>query len=417
MRARSAAEDGRGMTVMMAAASLTLALAFGVRSVFGVALEPLSADLGWPRETFALSLAIQNLVWGLAQPAFGALADRHGDRSALWTGFALYVAGMALSASGATPLAQHLGAGALVGMGVSGTAFGLVLSVVGRAAPEHRRMQALGLVSALGAAGQVLLPLLAQQALAATDWRGMLWAMTAALLPVALCIPFLKAPPPRGGAGAAPAVPLGDAMRRAFSHPSYLLLVMGFFVCGFHVAFITAHFPAYVAEVCAAFSLFGREVTPEALGAATISLVGLANVFGTLAASRLGVRYPKPYVLSAIYALRAVVILLFLWTPVSPATVVIFSVAMGVLWLSTVPLTSALVAAMFGTGAMATLYGFVFLSHQIGSFIGVWMGGRLYDLTGGYDLVWAVAVGLGAFSALAHLPIRERPWAAPAGPA
>lgn len=403
------AADGAGMTAIVVAGSIALALSFGARSIFGVVLGPLSEDLAWPRETFALSLALQNLVWGLAQPAFGMLADRFGDRKALWFGFACYLSGMLIAGLAATPAAQHLGAGLLVGLGVSGTAFGLVLSVVGRAAPEHRRSQTLGLVSALGASGQVFMPLVAQALVTAYDWRVAVLATGLMLLPMAFCIPFLKAPAPKPGA--APDVALGVVMRRAFGHSSYLLLMVGFFVCGFHVAFITAHFPAYVAEVCSAFMLMGREVTPEALGAATIAMVGAANVAGTLLAGQLGARYPKPWLLSGIYALRAVVILAFIALPPSPLTVILFSLAIGMLWLSTVPLTAGLVAAMFGPRAMGTLYGFVFLSHQIGSFSGVWMGGRLYDLYGSYEVVWWVAIALGVFSALVHLPIRERAWA------
>jgi MFS family permease len=408
MTVQAAAPD-RSVTIIIVAGAVALALSFGVRSIFGVTLAPMSADLGWPRETFALSLALQNIVWGLAQPAFGAVADRYGDRVALWIGFGCYLAGMALAALGLTPMAQHLGVGLFVGLGTAGTAFGLVLSVVGRAAPPERRTQLLGLVSALGASGQVLLPLVAQQVTAALGWQAAVMAMGLALLPMALCIPFLKAPGPKAGAPAP--VPLGVMVRRAFGHSSYLLVVLGFFVCGFHVAFISAHFPAYVAEVCSSFTLMGREVTPEALGAATISLIGLANVAGTLIASQLGARFPKPYVLSAIYALRAVVILAFVTAPPTPLGVMAFSLAMGLLWLSTVPLTSALVAGMFGPAAMGTLYGFVFLSHQVGAFAGVWMGGRLYDLYGSYDAVWAVAIALGVFSALVHLPVREREWA------
>jgi MFS family permease len=396
------------MAVIVVAGSVALALSFGARSIFGVVLGPLSADLNWPRETFALSLAAQNLVWGLAQPLFGMLADRWGDRRALWLGFGLYLAGMLVAGIGATPAAQHLGAGLLVGLGVSGTAFGLVLSVVGRAAPENRRSQALGLVSALGASGQVFMPLVAQALVAAYDWRVAVLATGAMLLPIAFCIPFLKAP---AVAPAATDAPMGELLRRAFGHSSYLLLVLGFFVCGFHVAFITVHFPAYVAEVCAPFMLMGSEVTPEALGAATIAIVGAANVVGTFLSGQLGARYPKPYLLSGIYALRAVAILLFITVPPSPLTVILFSLTIGVLWLSTVPLTAGLVATMFGPRVMATLYGFVFLSHQLGSFAGVWMGGRLYDLYGSYDMVWWTGIALGVFSAVVHLPIRDRAWA------
>jgi MFS family permease len=401
-------DDAAGMAAIVIAGSVALALSFGARSTFGVVLGPLSADMGWPRETFALSIALQNLVWGLAQPAFGLMADRYGDRPALWTGFGLYLAGMLLSGLGDTALAQHLGAGLLVGMGISGTAFGLVLSVVGRAAPEARRSQALGLVAALGSAGMVILPMVAQWLTAEHGWRVAVLAMGAALLPVALCIPRLKARPAPAGLHEAP---LGETIRRAFGHSSYILLVLGFFVCGFHVAFITAHFPAYVAEVCAPFEFMGAEVAPAALGAFTISVVGAANVAGTYVAGQLGARWSKPYLLSAIYGLRAVVICLFVLAPVTPASVLTFSVAIGLLWLSTVPLTTGLVATMFGPRVMGTLYGFVFLSHQLGSFAGVWMGGRLYDLYGSYDVVWWASVALGVASAIVHLPIRDRAWA------
>jgi predicted MFS family arabinose efflux permease len=294
-----------------------------------------------------------------------------------------------------------------VGLGVSGTAFGLVLSVVGRAAPENRRSQALGLVSALGASGQVFMPLVAQALVAAYDWRVAVLAAGLMLLPMAFCIPHLRAP---AAAPAATDAPMREVLRRAFGHSSYMLLVLGFFVCGFHVAFITAHFPAYVAEVCAPFMLMGSEISPEALGAATIAIVGAANVAGTFLSGQLGARYSKPYLLSGIYGLRAVAILLFIMAPPSPGTVIAFSLVIGVLWLSTVPLTAGLVATMFGPRMMGTLYGFVFLSHQLGSFAGVWMGGRLYDLYGSYDVVWWTAIALGVFSAVVHLPIRDRAW-------
>lgn len=397
-------------TPILIAGAITLALAFGARSVFGLVVDPLSAELGWPRETFALSLAIQNLVWGLAQPLFGMIADRFGDRRALWLGLICYLAGMALSAVSATPLGQHLGAGVLVGAGVAGTAFGLVLAIVGRATPEEKRSQALGMVSALGSAGMVVLPLVAAAVIAAWGWRGGLIATGALLLPIAFCIPYLRAPAlaPRALDEAA----LGETLRRAFGHNSYLLLVAGFFVCGFHVAFIAAHFPAYVADVCSSFTLLGAEVTPSMLGAASIAIIGAVNIASTMVAGQLGARYRKPWLLSAIYALRAVVILAFVLAPPSPLSVVLFSLAMGALWLSTVPLTSALVATMFGPRYMGTLYGFVFLSHQIGSFAGVWLGGRLFDLYGSYDMVWATAIALGVFSAIVHLPVQEKPWAA-----
>ncbi|MEM6904866.1 MAG: MFS transporter, partial [Pseudomonadota bacterium] len=232
-----------------------------------------------------------------------------------------------------------------------------------------------------------------------------LLAITGLLVPMAACIPFLKAEIPASAAAPSDDLSTGALLRRAFGHSSYLLLAIGFFVCGFHVAFIAAHFPAFVAEVCA---------TPEGpateLGALTLSIVGGANFVGTLIVGQLGARFPKPYILSAIYALRAVVIFTFITLPITPLTVIIFSFAIGLLWLTTVPLTSGLVATMFGPKHMGTLYGFVFLSHQVGSFVGIYLGGRVYDLTGNYDLIWYVAIGLGIFSALVHLPVRDQAW-------
>ena len=389
--------------VIIAAGAVTLSLSFGARSIFGIVLDPVSAEFGWPREVFSLSIAIQNMVWGLAQPFFGMIADRLGDRRALWIGFFVYLAGMILCAAATAPWMMHLGAGVLVGMGISGTAFGLVLSVVGRSTPEERRSKALGLTAALGSLGQMLMPLLAGWLTAEFGWQATILAMTVLLLPMAACIPFLKAEVPKATA-ADPDVAIGEMLRRAFGHSSYVLLVLGFFVCGFHVAFMTAHLPTYVAEVCGSVTL----------GAATLSLIGGANVVGTLIAGQLGARYPKPWILSAIYALRAVVILAFISIPATPVTVVIFSLTIGVLWLSTVPLTTALVATMFGPRALATLYGFVFVSHQVGAFLGVWVGGRVYDATGSYDLIWYAAIALGVFSAIVHLPVRDRAWR-PAG--
>ena len=400
-------DDASSMTVIMLAGAAVLAIAFGIRSIFGGVVQPLSEEFGWPREIFSMSLAIQNLVWGLAQPFFGAIADKFGDRKALWLGFACYLVGMVLSVTATTPLGHHLGTGVLVGAGISGTAFGLVLSVVGRAAPDAKRSQYLGYVSALGSLGQVAMPLLAAWLIETYDWRTMLMVMTALLLPIAFCIPFLKAPELPTSPDAPAEAPLTQVIARAFGSPSYILLTFGFFVCGFHVSFIAVHFPAFVAERCG----------DPALGLQALTIIGLMNIFGSLAAGQFGAWFPKPYVLSAIYALRAIAIFVFISFPITPTSVVIFAAAIGPLWLSTVPLTSGLVAVMFGPKHMATLYGFVFLSHQIGSFIGVWLGGWLYDVYGDYDLVWRAAIALGVFSALVHLPVRERPMAPAAAPA
>ncbi len=394
-------------TIIVAAGALVLSLSFGVRSVFGVALDPISETHGWPREVFSLSLAINNLVWGLGQPFFGWIGDRFGDRRALTLGFVLYVAGMVVTILGQSPLAMHAGAGLLVGLGISGTAFGVILPVVARAVPEARRSQALGLTAAFGTIGQMVMPALSGVLVDAFGWQAMLWIMTAMLIPMVFCIPLLGQSSAQNAEDTSETLPTGVMLRRAFGHSSYTLLTLGFFVCGFHVAFISAHFPAFVAEVCA---------TPEGpateLGALTLSIVGMANFIGTLAAGQLGARFPKPYVLASIYALRAVVIVVFISLPFSPTSVVIFAFAMGILWLSTVPLTSALVATMFGPKYMGTLYGIVFVSHQIGSFIGVYLGGRVYDLYGNYDMIWYASIALGIFSAIVHLPVRDRPWVA-----
>ena len=392
---------------IIAAGAVVLSLSFGIRSVFGVMMDPISDQFAWPREIFSLSMSIQNLVWGLGQPLFGWIADRFGDRRALWLGLGVYAAGMVLMIVGYTPWMMHGGAGVLVGLGVSGTAFGIILSVVGRATPEEKRSQALALTAALGSIGQMVLPYVSGLMVEAYGWETTLIIMALLLVPMGMCIPFLKAEIPAGQKADEPMLPTSEVVRRAFGHSSYVLLTIGFFVCGFHVAFIGAHFPAFVAEVCA---------TPEGpateLGALTLSIVGFANFVGTLIVGQLGARYPKPYILSAIYAMRAVVIFVFISFPFTPLTVIIFSFSMGLLWLTTVPLTSGLVATMFGPRYMGMLYGFVFLSHQIGSFVGIYLGGRVYDLYGNYDVIWWLAIALGVFSALVHLPVKDRAWSA-----
>ncbi|MEM1276671.1 MAG: MFS transporter [Pseudomonadota bacterium] len=391
--------------IIIAAGAVILSISFGIRSVFGVVLDPISDTYGWPREVFSLSMAIQNMVWGLGQPFFGWIADRFGDRKALWLGFAAYLVGMLISVYGSTPMMQHTGAGVMVGFGVSGTAFGIILSVVGRATPEEKRSQALALAAAFGSIGQMLMPALTGVLVEMLGWQTALLVITLFLIPMAMCIPFMKAQMVAGNAAQSDDLSTPDLLKRAFGHSSYLLLTAGFFVCGFHVAFIGAHFPAFVAEVCA---------TPEGpateLGALTLSIVGVANFVGTLIVGQLGARLPKPWILSAIYALRALVIFVFISFPFTPLTVIIFSVCMGLLWLTTVPLTSGLVATMFGPRHMGTLYGIVFLSHQVGSFIGIYMGGRVYDLYGNYDLIWYASIALGIFSAIVHLPVRDRAW-------
>lgn len=392
------------MTIVIAG-GIVLALSFGVRAVFGGIVEPLSDELFDGRiEIFSLSIAIQNLVWGIAQPGFGMLADKYGDRLALWLGFIFYVVGMVICTLGTTPFAQYMSAGVLVGMGISGTAFGTVLAVVGRSAPIEKRTQYLGITSAIGSTGQFLLPLLVSWLTQWLDWRLTLIVVTGALLPMMLCIPFLSANDSLEKEGSD--ISINETINQAFGHKSYVLLAAGFFVCGFHLAFITAHFPNFVQKFCVSTTSTGEEL--RALGLLALSFAGLANIFGTLITSKLGSTYPKPYLLAGIYSLRAVVIFIFISLPITPVSVIIFAVIMGSIWLSTVPLTSSLILVMFGPKAMGTLFGFVFLSHQLGSFTGVWLGGVFFDHYGSYDQIWMISIALSVFAAIAHLLVQEK---------
>lgn len=403
----TAFQSGRDTIVIMIAGGIVLALSFGVRSVFGGVIEPLSNELFDGRiQIFSLSLAIQNLVWGLAQPVFGVIADKFGDRRALWLGFLCYVLGMGMCIIGTSPFSQHVGAGLLVGMGLSGTAFGVVLAVVGRSAPAEKRTIFLGIASALGSTGQVIVPLLTSWLIERFDWQTTLFVITCMLAPMAVCIPLLRSRTSQSNEIAAREnLDLARTVRHAFGHSSYVMLGAGFFVCGFHLAFVTAHLPNYVQHFCIS-SASAAEL--RALGLQALALAGLTNIVGTLLAARLGTQFPKPYVLASIYALRSLLIIVFISLPVTPASVMIFALLMGILWLSTVPLTSSLVSIMFGPRAMGTLYGFVFFSHQLGSFAGVWLGGYFFDKFGHYDHIWYLGIALGVASAIAHLLVQER---------
>ena len=380
--------------LIVGAGCLIALLSFGVRAGFGLFLAPMSADLGWGREVFALSIAIQNLLWGLGQPFAGALADRHGCGRVLGVGGILYGAGLVLMAYASTPLAMHLSAGVLIGVGLSGASFSIVLAAFGRMVDDRNRSWALGLGTAAGSLGQFLMVPLGQAFLSAYGWQVALLLLGAcAFLVVPLSTVLAGAPATESG----PHQTFGEALREAGGHRGYLLLTSGFFVCGFHVAFIQVHLPPYLTDIGLAPSL----------GAWAIATVGLFNVAGAYLSGVLGGRYSKKYLLSGIYLARAAVIALFVTLPASPASVMLFSAAMGLLWLSTVPLTSGLVAQIFGTRYMAMLFGIVFLSHQIGAFIGVWLGGRLYDQTGSYDVVWWTSVVLGVVASALHWPIDD----------
>jgi len=370
---------------------------FGVRSGFGLFMEPISSTMGWGREIFALSFAIQNLVWGLAQPMAGAVADKFGSARVLAVGGALYAAGVALMAYSSTPGMMHLTAGVLVGLALGCASFSVVLAAIGRVVPEERRSWALGVGTAAGSIGQFLMVPLGQEFIAAYGWQTALLLLGAC---AALVIPLASVVRGRGGdAVAGSQQSLSQALREASRHASYWYLLTGFYVCGFQVAFITAHFPAYVTDL---------GLDPR-VGAWALSLVGVFNIVGSYSSGVLGGRYSKKYLLSGLYLARSAAIALFILLPPSTTNVLVFASVMGILWLSTVPLTSGLVAQMFGLRYMATLFGFVFFSHQLGSFTGVWLGGYLYDTTGSYDVVWWASIALGIAAAFLHRPIVEAP--------
>lgn len=403
--------QSRLITPILVAGCVILLVNFAIRASFGVFQIPIADEFGWLRNDFSMAIAIQNLFWGIGQPIFGALAERIGDRRAILMGALLYALGLLLSAFATTPEAHQM-LEVLVGFGIAGTGFGVILAVVGRAASDTHRSMALAIATAAGSGGQIVGPPVAAGLLTLMPWQAVFIVFAAAILAVMVLLPFLR----RTTAATRPELEesLGTILNRAVRDPSYTLIFLGFFACGYQLSFITAHFPAFVTEVCgpiapdSTLASLGITTT-SALGAIAISLIGLANIGGTLAAGWLGDRVPKKYLLAAIYAGRTAIAAWFILTPMTPATVLIFSGLMGSLWLATVPLTSGLVAHIYGLRYMGTLYGIVFLSHQLGSFAGVWLGGRLYDLTGGYTVVWWVGVGVGAFSAIVHLPIRERP--------
>lgn len=407
----------RLLSPVLLAGAVILMTGFAVRASFGVFQIPIAEEFGWLRAEFSLAIAIQNLAWGIGQPIFGALAERFGDRRAIILGALFYAVGLVLSAFAVTP-GQHQLLEILVGFGIAGTGFGVILAVVGRAsAPEHRSM-ALGIATAAGSAGQVIGAPIAEALLSVLPWQGVFVVFACAILLSLLALPFMRSPTLASRAELEES--LGTVLMRAFRDPSYTLIFLGFFSCGYQLAFVTAHFPALVTEMCAAIDPGGPlaalgVTTTSALGAVAIGVIGLANIAGTIAAGWLGRYYPRKYLLALIYTGRTLVAAAFILMPVTPASVLVFSLLMGSLWLATVPLTSGLVAHIWGLRYMGTLYGLVFFSHQLGSFLGVWLGGRMYDLTGDYTLVWWIGVGVGAFSAIVHLPVREnRPAPLPA---
>ncbi len=387
--------------VIIVCGCLMAILTFGPRSTFGFFLQPMTQEFGWGRDVFALAVAIQNLLWGAAQPFAGAVADRFGTIRSLCVGAVLYAAGLVLMSYSTTPGMLQLSAGVLIGFGLAGASFTIVLAAFGKLLPDSWRSFAFGAGTAAGSFGQFLFSPLAVVLLGAVGWHVTLVIFAVLVL---FCIPlaFAVATPPQETSALAAALrpqSFREALGEAFGHRSYLLLTLGFFTCGFHVAFITTHLPPYLVD----------KGLDAKWGGWVIAFIGLFNIIGSITAGILGTRLPKRYLLSTIYFLRAVAIAVFMLVPVTPVSALGFGAAMGILWLSTVPLTSALVALMFGVRYMATLFGFVFFSHQLGAGIGVWLGGLLYERTGSYDVVWWLGAALGIFAALVNLPIRERP--------
>lgn len=388
------------VTALIVAGCLVAVVNFGIRSAFGFFTVPISDAHGWPREIFSFAMAVHNLVWGLATPVAGMLADRYGSARVLMAGAVIYCIGLIMMAFTETPFMFNVGGGLLVGIGVAFSSFSIVMAALGRIVPPERRSWAFGIATASGSMGQFIFAPLGAALISAYGWQNALLVLAGlSLLIILFAVPLMvhNTSSARLSPGEAD-ITMREAIGTAFGHRSYLLLVSGFFVCGFQLAFIVVHMPPYLAE---------HGISKEFAGLA-MGLIGLFNVVGSYAAGIIGGKGEKRVPLALIYLLRSVLVAGFLLMPVTPLTTLLFTMTIGLLWLSTVPLTMGLVTVMFGTRYMATLYGFVFVSHQLGSFIGVWLGGRLYDAFGSYDIVWWLSVALGIFAFIVHLPIREQ---------
>ena len=404
-------KEARLFTPVLIIGCLIVLVGFAIRASFGVFQIPIQDEFGWPRSEFSLAIAIQNLAWGFGAPFFGAFAEKIGDKKAIILGSILYALGLVLTTGANSPLAIQFYE-ILVGFGIAGTGFGVILAVVGRAsAPEHRAMS-LAIATASGSAGQIVGPTVAIILLESMTWQTVFLIFAASILSVILLLPFMRYPE-RASKDEIEET-LSEVLMIAFKDPTYMMIFVGFFSCGYQLAFITAHFPALVTEMSAPIDPTGwcgdlGIETTAALGGMAISVIGAANILGTLLAGWAGKRYGKKWLLSGIYAGRSIAAIWFILTPITANTVLIFSFSMGFLWLATVPLTSGLVAHIYGLKYMATLYGIVFFSHQLGSFVGVYLGGVLYDAYGSYTTVWWIGIAVGIFSSLIHLPVKEEP--------
>ena len=395
---------------VLIAGCLIIIVTFGIRGSFGVFQIPIENDFQWLRVEFSLAIAIQNLGWGIGAPIFGALGEKFGDKKIIIVGALCYVSGLIISTFAQSPL-THQFLELIIGFGIAGTGMGMILAVVGRASSEKNRSMALGIVTAAGSVGQMVGAPLAQFLLNLYEWQQVFIIFAFSIVLIMAVVPLLKETPISSKKEIE--VSLTKVVGNAFKDPNFSMIFLGFFACGYQLAFVSAHFPAMVTEMCSAISpssilhYFGVSTT-SGLGALAIALIGFSNIFGTIYAGWLGQKFPKKYLLTIVYALRTLIGIIFIILPITPMTVVFFSFFMGSLWLATVPLTSGLIAHIYGLRYMGTLYGLVFLSHQLGSFLGVWMGGKLYDATGDYTLVWWIGIGVSAFSTLVHLPIKEK---------
>jgi MFS family permease len=398
------------VTPVLLAGSIIILITFGIRGSFGVFQIPIENDFQWLRVEFSLAIALQNLGWGIGAPIFGALGEKFGDRKLIIVGGIFYVIGLVLSTFAESPLSHQI-LEFIIGFGIAGTGMGMILAVVGRASSDKNRSMSLGIVTAAGSLGQMFGAPIAQNLLNFYSWQDVFIFFALTVIVVMIAVPFLKGKPIQTKQE------VNTSLRKILGHaikdPNFGMIFLGFFACGYQLAFVSAHFPAMITEMCSAISPtsmlhYLNVSSTSALGALAIALIGFSNIFGTIFAGWLGIKYQKKYLLAGVYALRTLIGLLFIIFPITPLSVVLFSIFMGTLWLATVPLTSGLIAHIYGLRYMGTLYGLVFLSHQLGSFLGVWMGGRLYDATGDYTLVWWIGIGVSAFSTLIHLPISEK---------
>jgi len=399
-------------TPVLIGGSLILLISFAIRSTFGLFQIPIAEEFLWARSEFSMAIAIQNLAWGIGTPIFSAFAEKFGDRKAITLGLVLYAVGVFISSSASSP-ESHQFLNILIGFGIAGSGFGPILAVVGRTASPEKRSLALGVTTAAGSAGQVVGPPFAAGLLDIMPWSSVFIVFAIISILTIVLVPLLKSKPKISKREVE--ANLSDALKDAFKDPTYTMLFLGFFSCGFQLAFITAHFPAFIAEASSPIiqgsliSIICNSVA--SLGALSIALIGLFNILGSIVAGAMGKNYTKKYLLSFIYLGRTIAAIAFIMLPITPTSVVVFSIVMGSLWLATVPLTSGIIGYIYGLKFMGTLYGIVFLSHQIGSFVGVWLGGLFYDIYGSYDIVWWVGIGVGAFSAIIHLPVKEKPLA------